>query len=540
MSQARELARLNLVLELVSACAGLVSADDIVRLIPARLRWILEFDTCRLVIRRSETLRCFSMTLPDAGMAESELPREDSVEGALILAALTSGAPSSSGLPMNAVAYPLGHAQAVHGVLCLTATAPFTRRELRLIHHISASLGAVLFRIEQEEIIDQQRRAADAAAATALAEKAASDEAAAAKDAFIAMLGHELRNPLAPILMATRLLSREVEGKPLTRVGVIERQARHLDRLVSDLLDVSRITNGKISLQRAAVDFGDVIDKAAEMARPGMDAKGQQLEVLRANHQVMVNGDEVRLAQVLSNLLNNASTYSGAGKTIRVRLDSAAYEAVLQVEDDGIGMSAGTLGKVFEFYVQGKQSKEWSPGGLGLGLAVSRALVELHGGRIEAQSAGEGSGSRFTVRLPLFDDVPATVVSTPEPSREGARQLLRILVVDDNVDAADSLADLLVSEGHQVRVAYHPNDALRAAASFQPQIGILDIGLPVMDGHELAAELRKLPGSSSTKFFALSGYAQDADKERSRRSGFEAHFVKPANAHEILSALQQA
>jgi signal transduction histidine kinase len=542
MSQARELARLNLVLEMVSECAALSDIDSLIRIIAGRLRWILDFESCELALRFDDAVDWHAMRLSDDTFSRVDEVLEGSGSHSLMREALKSGVPTSAGLPISSIAVPLGSSDVSHGVLCIRRlNGSFTQRELRLVHHIASSIGAVLSRIGQERVIGIQRQKAAMAAEEARREKFASDELTAsnnAKDSFMAMLGHELRNPLSPILAATMLLSREVEGKPLTRVKIIERQARQLDRLVSDLLDVSRITSGKVSLKRAVMDVSTVITKAIEMARPGIEAKDQTLTAVLPEQPVVIDGDEARLAQVFSNLLNNASSYSGKGKAIRVSLTVLATEVVVAVEDEGIGMAPETISKIFGLYVQGGRSKEWAPGGLGLGLAVANALVQLHHGTIVAESQGEELGSRFTVRLPLLQVTPAAVESLMDRDPvAGAVVKRRVLVVDDNTDAADALAELLTEQGHDVRVAYEPLKALTLAAEFAPQIAILDIGMPVMDGHELAASLRQQPSTASTRFFALSGYGQEADRQRSLQSGFEAHFVKPANLPDITQAI---
>jgi CheY-like chemotaxis protein len=403
-------------------------------------------------------------------------------------------------------------------------------------------LGAALARIEQSEQL------ACARALAADRDRAAHDEAQAAnaaKDTFLAMLGHELRNPLAPIIAAAELLRRGASGPAIAHIEIVERQARHLDRLVGDLLDVSRVTTGKVNLRLSAVDLREVASKAAEMARPSMWAKGQRLTMDLPQFPVVVHGDEARLAQVASNLLNNASAYSPRGARVELRVRVGIGEALLEVHDEGIGIAPDLLGGIFELFVQGHRSKELAPGGLGLGLGVSRALVELHGGSISATSDGEGLGSTFRVVLPLLspdtsEPAPADSERGDTPSASLPANPRRILLVDDNVDAADTMGELLRACGHEVLIAYGPVEALGAATAFAPEVAVLDIGLQVMDGYQLAQELRKRLGSGAPAMIALSGYGQERHRERSAERGFAAHLVKPVSLDELLASVQGA
>ena len=393
-------------------------------------------------------------------------------------------------------------------------------------------------RFDREGAFDELRGTSAELEEDARRERAAVVEARAAnaaKDAFLAMLGHELRNPLAPIIASAALLRDEVAGAPAARVEVIERQARHLDRLVSDLLDASRVTSGKVTLRKAPTDTRDVASKASEMTRPAMDMKRQTLELDLPGDPAMVDGDEARLSQVLSNLLNNASTYSPALTRITLSIKLTGQEIVTEVADEGMGMSAATLASAFDMFVQGSRSQEIAPAGLGLGLGVARALVEVHGGRISARSDGDGRGSVLRVELPALDlalaiECPASTprVSSPRPAR--------VLLVDDNADAADSMADLLRAIGHEVLVAYGAEEALARAGEFQPEAAGLGIGMPHMTGHQLADALRALL-PNPPKMIALTGFGQDRDRAQSMERGFHAHLVKPANMSDLLASI---
>ena len=541
MENLREISRLNLALELVSECAGLVNTDALARVVGERLRWLFDFDVCILALRDGDAVRWLSMRSGDEALsANAEVLNPTS--RVLVDQAMASGTPSASGHPMSAIAHPLGtlgNPDGPLGVLCIVGSGGYTQRDLRFLHHVCSGLGTALSRIEQsDQLVAAQTLAANRA-------RAASDEARIAneaKDTFLAMLGHELRNPLAPIIAATELLCRDASGSMLAWVQIVERQARHLDRLVEELLDVSRVTTGKINLHRLVIDLRDVALKAAEMARPHMLAKGQTLTMDLPDLPVMVDGDEVRLAQVGCNLLNNASAYSPLDTRVDLLVRGGVGEAVMEVRDEGIGIAAEMLPLIFEMFVQGHRSKEWAPGGLGLGLGVSRTLVELHGGSISVSSDGEGLGSAFRVVLPRLElDVAQLAVPTtnvvipfvPDNPR-------KILLVDDNADAADSMCSLLKASGHDVLVAYGPVEALAKASAFAPEVAILDIGLPVMDGYQLAEELRMRLGAGAPAMIALSGYGEPRDRERSAELGFAAHFVKPLALDELLASVQGA
>jgi len=392
----------------------------------------------------------------------------------------------------------------------------FSETERALLSTLSELCAQAL---ERARLFSAERQARDAAEA-----------ANRAKDEFLAILGHELRNPLAPIVTALHLLrQRNVEGRT---VDVIDRQVGHLQRLVDDLLDVSRITRGKVELKRERIEISAVVAKSIELASPLFDERRHHLDVQVSSHGLELDGDPARLAQVVANLLTNAAKYTEPGGHIDVSAKRDGDRIVLTVRDDGMGIGATILPRVFELFAQEQQNIDRSRGGLGLGLAIVKSLVEAHGGTVHAESEGRGKGSRFIVELPAASGAtpraPAKVASSP-----GKRKKRRVLVVDDNRDAADLLAEMLHAKGHTAEVAYDGPSALGLAATFHPDVALLDLGLPVMDGFELARRLRE--GHAELKLIALTGYGQRSDREKTRAAGFDAHLVKPVEL-ELLQA----
>jgi signal transduction histidine kinase/CheY-like chemotaxis protein len=361
---------------------------------------------------------------------------------------------------------------------------------------------------------------------------AAARQADQRKDEFLAMLGHELRNPLAPIHTAVELL--KMRGRDDRELPIIERQVRHLARLVDDLMDVSRVTRGKIALEREPLDLRQVMSRAVEMASPLYEQKGQHLQLLLPETPVPVEGDAIRLAQVTANLLTNAAKYTPAGGHVALKLGCEAGQAVIVVSDDGMGISPALLPTIFDLFVQGPRSVDRAQGGLGIGLTLVKSLVELHGGTVEARSGGSGMGSDFVVRLPLGSDLPAHAPSPPPPPVEARRK--RVLIVDDNADALELLSTILGDVGYTVHCAVDAVEALRAIDDFQPHVALLDIGLPVMDGYELAARLRER--TEPPRLVAITGYGQTSDRTRSDRAGFVAHLTKPVDLDLLIAAIE--
>ncbi|MDQ3205233.1 MAG: ATP-binding protein [Pseudomonadota bacterium] len=356
------------------------------------------------------------------------------------------------------------------------------------------------------------------------------------KDEFLAMLAHELRNPLAPISTAAQLLkmSPDDNARVLAASAIIARQAGHMTELVDDLLDVSRVTRGLVELEKRAIDIGSIVAAALEQVGPLCESRSQQLEVTLGPEPLVVDGDPARLTQVVTNLLNNAAKYTPHGGSIALSADADDGCVRLVVTDTGAGIEAPLLPHVFELFTQGARTPDRSQGGLGIGLALVRSIVELHGGSVQASSAGPGQGSRFTVELPRAQDRRPR----PEPlARAGsqARRQRRILIVDDNVDAASVLAEVLRVEGHQVSIALDGGGALAVAARAPGfEICILDIGLPDMTGYELAERLRGIPANSAYTYVALTGYGQAQDRKLSQAAGFHHHLVKPADVERVL------
>ena len=356
------------------------------------------------------------------------------------------------------------------------------------------------------------------------------------KDEFLAMLAHELRNPLAPIRNSAELMLRLTEADaPLRRsVEIIDRQVQQMARMVDDLLDVSRITHGRIELERKPVELAAVVASAVEASAPAMQEGAHRLSV-DAGVALVVQGDAARLQQCLVNLLSNAAKYTDPGGDIRVELRHEGDEAVMRVTDSGVGIAPDTLPVVFDLFVQSARTLDRAQGGLGIGLSVVRRLVEMHGGRVGAHSAGVGRGASFEIRLPLSAQAPAAEVVT-NGSGFASR---RVLLIDDNEDAAESLAMMLRIEGHEVRTGFSAAEALSLSLSWRPDVVLLDIGLPGMDGYEVARRLRAEPGAAPLRLVALTGYGQPEDIERSARSGFDAHLVKPVGLDALADAIRR-
>ena len=410
---------------------------------------------------------------------------------------------------------------------------PFSARELL------ARVGMHLAQVSARREVEATRRQSLTREREARAE---AEVANRSKDEFLAMLGHELRNPLAPIVTALQLMELRGDETLYKERTIIERQVRHLVRLVDDLLDVSRITSGKIELKRERIEISETVAKAIEMASPLIEQRRHRLKVDIPRSGLAVEVDAVRMAQVLANLLNNAAKYTEphGDITVSATMENLAegHRVVLRVRDTGIGLSAEMLPRVFDLFVQERQAIDRAQGGLGLGLAIVRTLVELHGGTVEAHSEGYGKGSEFTVRLTAAPagDEPA-LASRGESGVAADPDAVRVLVVDDNVDSAELLAESVRLMGHVPRVAHDGPAGLRIGADFRPNVALLDIGLPVMDGYELARHLRALPGLESIRLIAITGYSQEADRRQSEAAGFERHLVKPIQLEQLREVL---
>ena len=359
------------------------------------------------------------------------------------------------------------------------------------------------------------------------------------KDEFLATLAHELRNPLAPIRQAS-LLARKPGLNDAQRQWcheVVERQLQHMTLLLEDLLDVSRITRGTLHLRKAVTSIQSIVQSAVETARPLIDSKKHSLHVELPSEEQMVNVDGLRMAQVIANLLNNAAKYTDTGGSIRLRVRSTGSSLHLSVEDSGIGVAPEHATEIFRMFGQVKADQDRSEGGLGIGLALTKGLVELHGGTIAVQSAGRGKGSTFSLVLP---DVVVSAASRHSNEVEPAKVALsrKVLVADDNRDAADSLAMLLSAEGHDVRVAHDGASAVRIAKDFRPDVALLDIGMPGMSGLEVAEAIRASDLDRCPLLVAITGWAQQSDRDRSKDAGFDHHLTKPVDYTEVAKLLQ--
>ncbi len=367
------------------------------------------------------------------------------------------------------------------------------------------------------------------------------------KDEFLAMLAHELRNPLAPIRTAAHLLKLNglSESQRERSRQVIERQVDHLVRLIDDLLDVSRINRGIITLRQEEIDIADPVARAIETTRPIIDHRAIEFTVHMPDERLTVYGDATRLAQALSNLLNNAAKFTETGGKVHLLIERDGGDAVIRVRDTGIGIPRDMLPKIFDLFVQVNRGVGLAQGGLGLGLALVRRLIEMHGGSVEAFSDGPDSGTEMVVRLPFCQ--PARVelpLASPPPSAEReSLQPRRILIVDDNKDAAETIGMLLRSEGHDIRIAYDGLDALNVGSTFAPEVVLMDLGMPNLDGHAAAQRIRDEPWGKDTLLVALTGWGQPSDRQRSAESGFDLHIVKPVDGqglYSILSRLSKA
>lgn len=360
-----------------------------------------------------------------------------------------------------------------------------------------------------------------------------------AKDEFLAMLGHELRNPLSPIVTALELMKLKPGRDTSDERKIIERQVRHLVRLVDDLLDVAKITRGKVELRKESIEVSDVLDKAVEIASHLFEQRRHRLTIDVPKQGLLWTGDPVRLAQAVANLLTNAARYTNPGGHVQLSAARDGDELVIRVLDDGVGIGADMLPHVFDLFVQGKRSSDRAEGGLGIGLALVKNLVNLHGGFVTANSAGSGRGSEFVIHLPLLE--PGRQSEPPRGMNlsQLASVRRRVLVVDDNQDSAELLRTMLRIAGHDVTIAHDPLAALALAERFAPEVAVLDIGLPVMDGYELAARLRLLPETATCKLVAVTGYGQSEDRSRSERAGFAIHLVKPIDVERLIQILQE-
>jgi signal transduction histidine kinase len=459
---------------------------------------------------------------------------------AVIWAALRLGQHATATLVFGAMAVTIVATLSGHGPFVVASNTAASLLQVALFMAVVAVTGLFLGAATAERNRAERRRSEDYARLRLSEERLArqAEELAAAdrrKDEFLAVLGHELRNPLAPLQNGLELLALGGSDQALVTHArqVMERQLRHLVRLVDDLLDVARIRSGKIVLEIERVELAAMIASAVELARPLIDARSHELQVILPPDTLWTNADRIRLPQLLANLLNNASKYTDEGGKITLSVAQLGVYVVVSVRDTGIGMDSQALGNVFELFAQAAGPAHTVQGGLGVGLSLARSIAELHGGVLAAHSEGLGKGSEFVLRLPAAEAPEAQEPIAALAGEPGLRQ--RILVVDDNIDAAESLGTMLAYSGHDVRVAHGGVEALSTAREFVPNVMILDLGMPEMDGYAVARAVRSDPKFASTRLIALSGYGQPDDRRRTADVGFDEHLVKPVE-HDVLNA----
>jgi signal transduction histidine kinase/CheY-like chemotaxis protein len=510
-------------------------ADLRVRHVLDHLRLLVPYDCCALL--EAEPGRAQKLVVLPEGGARGSV-REVL---ARLLRDLTEPATLHSDLPSPEVAAQLPH----RAYLVLPIVAPdligllyvgkgagdYSEEHLRLLAVVASQVGAYL---RERHLQAENARLYEEVKA-----------ASAAKDEFLAMLAHELRNPLTPVRNGVALLRRL--GAPEPRLqsvhDMIDRQVRHMARLLDDLLDVSRVTRGKITLAPVRLDVREVIRHGVEATRPLMEQNAHQLHVRLAPEPLWVEGDETRLAQVVGNLLTNAAKFTPSGGTVEVSVTATGDRAEVRVRDTGVGLLPQALDRIFHLFSQEDVTLDRQQGGLGIGLTLVKQLVELHGGTVEARSAGRGCGSEFVVRLPLLP--PALpLAATPAEGRAASRSSrLRVLIVEDNIDTAKSLAALLALDSHEVRIAADGATALCIAQAAPPDLALVDIELPEMSGYEVVREMRALPEGQRIAVVAITGYGREEDRERSRAAGFDQHLVKPIDLdalHALLAEVGKA
>jgi signal transduction histidine kinase/ActR/RegA family two-component response regulator len=507
-------------------------------LAPSPLRVLLRAATGRDSVMASDilgragiaTTRCENM---QAVVAELEngagalLLAEEALSdpGAAGLIRALSSQPAWSDLPLLVLARQGANSRGIIEAMDMPANVTVLERPMRVASLITVVRSALRARQRQYQLrslLDGLRE---------------SDQR---KTEFLATLAHELRNPMAPLSTALALLQRmdPEPGQAQQYYELMDRQVRHMVRLVDDLMEISRVTRAQIDLVKEPVAICEVIREAVELSQPLMDAPGHQLNIHCVDKTLTVNGDRVRLVQVFSNLLNNAAKYTFENGRIDLHAERDGGLVRVRIRDNGVGIPEEMLESIFGMFVQVNGTARAAQGGLGIGLTLVRNLVELHGGTVQASSPGTGLGTEVTVTLPLLG---AQAAIAPEPASEPAKESLRdrILVVDDNRDAADSLAALLETMGASTSVAYDGQDALEKAVDLQPSIAILDIGMPRMDGYELARRLRADPRHDRMALVALTGWGQDSDRERIASAGFNRHLLKPVDIGELTHALSQ-
>ncbi len=511
------------------ASARLVLADDNADMREYLRRLLSAHWTVEAVGDGLQALEAIRRQRPDLLVADVMMPGLDG----LGLTRQLRTDPAAGGLPIILLSARTGEEASSEGLAAGAndyIVKPFSARELIARVRVQLEIARSHQRVRAEEsarVAEEQRRQI-------------AESSNRAKDEFLAVLSHELRNPLAPILTALQLMKlRGDPGSPRER-AIIERQAKHLVRLVDDLLDLSRISSGKLHLEKKSVEVSAVVAAAVELASPLLEQRQHQLVLKVGSIGMPVVADGVRLAQVLSNLLGNAAKFTNPGGTLTLSAQLEAQSVVFRVKDPGIGIDPALLPRVFDAFAQAAQASDRTMGGLGLGLTIVKSLVLLHGGQVEAHSAGLGKGSEFVVRIPISSDGFAPTAGLPPGAPGGLSAKapgLRVLVVDDNQDAAMLLAEVLEFEGHTVVVAHDGPTALVARKTFVPDVAVLDIGLPGMDGYELAQLLRSRYPADPLRIIALSGYGAARDRARAKEAGFDEHLVKPVDIQRLSRLL---
>ena len=406
------------------------------------------------------------------------------------------------------------------------------RTTLAYANPISDETGRLLGAVNVLVDISDRKRAEDAL-----------KEADRSKNEFLATLAHELRNPLAPIRAAVKILELKANVTPEAQsaLDVIDRQTRQMTRLIDDLLDIARITSNKLELRKERIELRDVLKAAVETSQPLIEQRAQELTVEASDEPIYLDGDLVRLAQVIANLLNNAAKYTDRGGHIWLTAARKEGHAVVSVRDTGNGIAPEVLPRIFDMFTQAGRTMAGSPGGLGIGLTLVRRLVQMHGGAITAQSEGPGKGSEFTFSLPVFNpQMPPEIKSPGATTRETQAPepgSVRILVVDDNHDSADSLGLLLQLVGNEVRVVHDGQTAVDVAVDYQPRVVLLDIGLPTMNGYEVARKMREQVWGKQAVMIAITGWGEDVDRQLSKDAGFDHHLVKPVDLDALTALL---
>ena len=518
MASLSDIARLNVLIELFSEAANAHDLESLLRLVSSRLRWVIDFEGCTIALERAEGRMCWVSTPSEESMSKVPIAALDEEERPLIERVFESGAPSSA--PLAGFGVPLHGAGSARGVLSFrVAQSAYTYRDMRLAHHAGQYLGSLVSRLDLEEETRRMSRR---------------------KDDLLALLSHELRNPLVPIVAAVRLLEIRENGHATRELGIIKRQTQHLVRIVDDLLDVARLTRGKSELRSTPVEISKVIARAVEMVSPLFEERRHSLTRDVPARGLAIDGDENRLAQVVSNLLNNAAHYTASGGNVSVTARRLGLELVIEVADDGIGIAPEPLRHVFELFTQGSHRPS-GKGGLGLGLVVVKELVELHGGSVAVASAGAGLGTTFTVVLPAL---PSSYVVAEDDAavRPGhgihvATASLRVLMVDDNEDALGLMSALVSHAGHEVLTARNGLEALAVLETFRPSVAVIDVHMPEMNGHALAARIRASLGVEQPYLIALTGYGQAADRAQTADAGFDEHLVKPIDIDALLRVI---